>query len=178
VSSLYCKVDLLRSFECRGRSRIICRFMKTAYSLFTGKNEMRILLLLLFLGMIVLLPSCRKAPKETNELPRYRDAILDMTELTTGRHTGSLLYLYGNTDGPNWRTAKPSCGFSSPPLYYGMQWQYLGTTDYGDIYELNLTAKEVPHTPPIVTRHVGYAGKTVTVYENESVRVVIRPRGQ
>ena len=135
---------------------------------------MRTTILLTLLMAILVASGCSKPVENTHELPRHRDAVIVVSDVVRGHHNSFDVYPFGDAEQPDWRNSKPSGAHSGPPFHFRVQWQYLGTTEHGDVYEVNLMTKDVLGTPPLVTAHVGYSGRPVVAYENEAVRVIMK----
>ena len=136
---------------------------------------MRTTILLSIVTAIIAMSGCSKPASRTGELPRYRDAIIVVSDLVRDEHNPFDIYPFGDADQPHWRKSKPSGAVSGGAFQFRVQWQYLGTTEHADVYEINLETKDVPGTPSLVTAHLGYSGRPVTAYEDGSVRVMMRP---
>lgn len=136
---------------------------------------MRTTILFMTLSTAVAVSGCSKSGPQAHELPRYRDAVIVVTDLLRNEHNPFDVYSFGDTEQPHWRDSKPSGAVSGAPFHFRVQWQYMGTTEHADIYEINLMSKDIPGTPPLVTVHIGYSGNPMIAYENESVRIMMKP---
>ena len=58
------------------------------------------------------------------------------------------------------------------------QWQYLATTQHGDVYEVVIDASKLKDTPPTIVRRVAYNNAPLLLFENAVVKITLHPDAQ
>ena len=135
------------------------------------------------LGVLVLVAGCREQPPPKEELPGVQNGELRIVDLkpTEGNHSATSRFPFGMSSsppGPRFRECRPSFGSHSFDVFHcDVAWQYMGTTEYGDIYEIVIKTDKLKDTPPTIVRHIAYNGSPLVLFENSVVRVEIVPRG-